>query len=111
MRYLKLMWILLIINSAYPLTDEALIAAAMVKGKVVYKLCLIIPPKTPPEVAACKTAYLVYNTALQAINAPFPLAPSTTPSMYAINPFDVCRYETSHFVFTIPASLPYCPAI
>lgn len=90
--------------------SEALIMAARAKGTAVYGGCILKPPTTPPEVAYCSGIYSIYVAALQAINAPLPLAPTMTPSQYSWSPYDLCKYETSHFVFNTPGQ-PYCPAL
>jgi hypothetical protein len=102
-----------LVNSATasPIIDEALLNIARIKGAAVYTACILSPPSTPAQAAACVALYAVYVASLQAVNAPFPLVISTTPSPYLWSPYDVCRYEPTHFVFNVPVAQPYCPVL
>ena len=104
--------LLLINNNAFssPI-NEALLAASKDKGTVVYTTCILTPPVTPEQTTICVALYTTYISSLQALNAPFPLIPSTTPSPYIWSPYDVCKYEPTHFVFDFPATQPYCPSL
>ena len=93
---------------ASPVIDEVLLNIARVKGVAVYTACILNPPSTPAQIAACEAMYLAYVAALQAINAPFPLVRSMSPSLYSWSRYDVCRYETAHFVFNVGLTQPYC---
>lgn len=90
--------------------NEALIATAYSQGMVVYDSCILIPPVTKPQKAICAAFYQTYNTALQAVNAPFPLVVSLDPSPYDWSSYDICRYETAHLIFT-PLTFPVCPTL
>ncbi|MCE3268066.1 MAG: hypothetical protein K0R49_318 [Burkholderiales bacterium] len=96
--------------TASPIMDEVLLNISRVKGSVVYTTCILTPPTTPVQVAACVALYGAYVVSLQALNAPFPLVPTTTLSPYIWSPYDVCKYEPTHFVFNIAVTQPYCPA-
>lgn len=91
--------------------DEALMAVAHSDGITVYTTCIVTPPTDPIKEAACLVLYNKFQASLQAVNAPFPIVPSLTPSPYAWSPYDICRYETSHFVFNITLGFPVCPAL
>ena len=109
----KLLLVTLLTSIVYCYADpasEALIAVAKAKGQVVYSACIVTPPIEPDQIAFCTTAYAIYLSSLQAVNAPLPIAPALTPSPYAWSPYDLCRFETSHFVFNAPGQ-PYCPAV
>lgn len=100
------------IKMSYPNPiDEAFVASAKVNGVIVYNSCVLIPPATPQQQTWCTGVYAKYINSLQIVNSPLPLLFSTTPSAYSWSPFDICRYETSHFVFDNPAVLPYCPSV
>ncbi|MCC2624315.1 MAG: hypothetical protein K0R14_188 [Burkholderiales bacterium] len=96
---------------ASPVIDEALLNVARVKGVAVYTACIMTPPSTPAQAAACAALYAIYVASLQAVNAPFPLVVSTTPSPYLWSPYDVCRYEPTHFVFNVLVTQPFCPVL
>ncbi len=109
---LKLILSLLLVQNVYSTTiDEAAIAVAKSKGSTVYASCIVTPPVTPEQQAWCASVYAVYLSDLQVVNAPYPIAPAVTPSPYSFSQYDICKYETAAFVFNIPVSQPYCPAI
>lgn len=84
---------------------------ARYQGNLVYSSCIVIPPKTKPQIAYCKQIYTTYKTYLLAVSSPTPLGVNTTPSPYYWSEFDVCRYDASAFVFDSPLNKPYCPSI
>lgn len=98
------------VYAAEPVISEAQLLAARSAGNTVYRKCILIPPVTKPQIAICKGLDSAYNSALSALNAPFPLVVSTSPSMYSWSPYDICRYEPSHFVFP-PEGFPVCIAL
>ncbi len=103
----------ILVNSAIasPVIDEVLLNVARVKGTAVYTACILTPPSTLAQAAACVALYAVYIASLQAVNAPFPLVISTTPSPYLWSPYDVCRYEPTHSVFNVGLTQPFCPVL
>lgn len=91
--------------------DESLMTTAYVEGLAVYTGCIKTPPSSLPQIIACTELYTQYVATLQVINAPFPLMPTTSPSLYSKSPYDICKFETSHFVFPIEKITPICPAL
>ena len=102
-----LLCIVFITYSFGSVADEALIQSAKAKGSTVYYSCIVTPPTSDEQYAWCLGVYYTYVASLQVVNAPYPLSPSITPSKYSWSPFDICRYETSHLVFTL-LSNPSC---
>lgn len=88
--------------------SEAVKAAAKAIGTSVYTGCILTPPVTPPQIAACTALYNNYIVQLAKVAAPGVLNPSTEIFHYP-SPYDVCSYDASHFVFDLPTSQPYCP--
>lgn len=92
--------------------DEALVASAYAQGVIIYNSCIAIPPADPNVVAYCTTLYVAYISTLNLVNAPLPTPISSDPSPYSWSPFDICRYEVAHMVFSSVTQTPYyCPTL
>lgn len=93
-----------------PVVDEAQLLAARSAGNAVFHGCIETPPATPAQAGVCAGLYGSYVATLTALNAPYPLVSTTSPSPYSWSPYDICRFEPSHFVFP-PEGFPICPAL
>jgi hypothetical protein len=93
-----------------PVIDEAQLLAARSAGNAVFHGCIETPPVTPAQAGVCAGLYGTYVATLTALNAPYPLVSTTSPSPYSWSPYDICRFEPSHFVFP-PEGFPICPAL
>ena len=93
--------------------NEVLLQTARTVGITQFQQCILNQPETDPQRAFCDGLRVAYTYALQALNAPDPLLPTKDISQYAWSPWDVCRYEVTHFVFDKPGLgvIPYCPTI
>jgi len=111
----KLMLTILMISPLVGFCDpinEALMAVSHVEGNTVYTMCILTPPTgNPVKEAACLLLYNKYNASLLSVNSGLPLIPSIDPSPYAWSPYDICRFEPAHFVFSIEYGFPVCPTI
>lgn len=101
--------LLLVALTAYAEISDVELKAAQKTGKIVYTSCILVPPLTKPQIAYCSKLYSKYVSQLGAVAAPAILGLSQEKSPYFISPYDVCRYDASHFVFNNPAGIPYCP--
>ena len=48
------------------------------------------------------------NTQLTMLNAPLELKISKDISPYASSPYDICKYEPAHLIFSKEQEVPYC---
>lgn len=94
-------------NAAF---GEAQLATAKSAGSTVYYTCILTPPVTTAQELMCDGLYSTYKSALSALNAPYPILISSSPSIYSWSPYDICRYEGSHFVFPPTGGFPICIA-
>jgi hypothetical protein len=102
--------LLLIISSTYIIVqaNEALFTLTKQTGVNIYNSCIINPPSNPQQEATCSSMYEVYNSQLTMLNAPLELKISKDISPYASSPYDICKYEPAHLIFSKEQEVPYC---
>lgn len=78
--------------------DEALLLSCQTDGHTLYSNCVIKPPTSPDEVAACSALKIKYLGCLTKLTIPYPLTPSQDLDPYSYSPFTPCKFEIGHLI-------------
>lgn len=86
------------------LNNEPLLIATIILGNEIYTTCILIPPATPAQNAACATKYATFIIDIQTLHIDMfglntPMLPGI-PDPYFASPYDVCRFDIGNLILT-----------
>lgn len=104
----KILLLIGISNYVLANINEVLFMQTKQTGVSIYNSCIANPPATPDQQAACGSLYTLYVSQLTILNNPLELKVSKDISPYASSPYDICKYEPAHLIFSKAREVPYC---